>query len=215
MKHKDVLQSKKALLIIDVQNDFFSGGALPVSEGHKIFPILNELMKLPFDLFIATKDWHPVNHVSFANTHSKKIGDKVIVNDIEQILWPIHCVQNTLGSEFCSGWDTSKINKVIYKGSDIDVDSYSAFFDNQKNKSTGLIDYLKNNDCNTIYVVGVATDYCVKYSVLDALKLGIRTYVITDACSGVNLHSDDSVKALHEMESAGAILVSSSELRSS
>lgn len=205
-------RSKKALLIIDVQNDFFSGGTLAIPDGQKIFPVLNEVMKFPFDLFIATKDWHPVNHVSFAITHGKEIGDKIIVNGVEQVLWPVHCVQNTFGSDFCPGWDTSKIDKVIYKGSDIGVDSYSAFFDNQRNKSTGLIDYLKNNDCNTIYVVGVATDYCVKYSVLDALKLGLITYVIIDACSGVNLNPDDTAKALHEMKSAGAVLISSSEL---
>lgn len=199
-----------ALVIVDVQTDFFPGGPLPVKTAPEILPALKKLLKLPFDLVVASKDWHPIDHVSFAKTHGKNEGERVLIKGLEQILWPVHCVQNTPGADFYPGWDTKKIGKVFYKGSDKWIDSYSAFFDNNHEKSTGLADHLQEHKIDTIYVSGLCTDYCVRATVLDACKLGLKTYVVQDACAGVD--PEDSQKALDEMVSAGAYLTTSNAL---
>ncbi len=198
----------KALLIIDVQNDFFPGGTLPVATAPEILPALNYLLSCPFDFIIATKDWHPSNHTSFAVNHNKIPGEIATLDDgIEQIMWPEHCVQETLGAEFAPGWKTEKVQKIFYKGTDRNVDSYSAFFDHRRDKATGLEEYLREHQVDTLYVVGLATDYCVLYSVLDALTLGFKAYVVADACRGVDLAPDDSAAALQKMKQAGAVII--------
>ncbi len=173
------------LLIIDMQRDFMPGGALPVPQGDQIVPLINRLMPR-FGHIVATQDWHPRDHVSFAENHpGKKVGDTVDVHGVPHILWPTHCVQNTPGAEFASGLVTENIHEIFRKGTDKDIDSYSAFFDNAKKKATGLEKYLREHGATEIYLCGVATDYCVLYSALDALELGFKTHVIADACRGL------------------------------
>lgn len=202
----------KALLVVDLQNDFLPGGALAVHGGWEIVPIIDRLVCAPFDLKIATKDWHPYDHGSFASVHGKSPGECVVLQGVNQTLWPVHCVQGSLGAEFASGWDVHQIQKVIYKGTDKDIDSYSTFFDNKHLKSTGLHDLLRAHGIRDVYIVGLATDYCVKYSVLDAVSLGYNAYVVTDACKGVDLRPGDSEMALQEMRSAGAHLIHSQDV---
>jgi nicotinamidase/pyrazinamidase len=202
-----------ALLLVDLQNDFFPGGALAVKEGDQVLPIVNELIKMPFDLIIATKDYHPPMHISFATTHGKKVGDKIKHHGVEQVLWPDHCVQGTKGSEFAFKFPDSLINEIVFKGTLIDVDSYSTFYDNDHKSTTGLETLLKKKGIQTLYVTGLATDYCVKYSVLDAIALGFSVYVVKEGCRAVNLNADDEDKAYDEMEKMGAKLISIKELR--
>lgn len=199
----------KALLLVDLQNDFLPGGALAVKNGDAIFPIINEIIHYPFDLVVASKDWHPSEHTSFATNHQgKKAGDIMQLAGVEQILWPAHCVQGTSGSEFAPGWDSTVVDKVIHKGTDYLIDSYSIFYDNGHRRSTGLENYLRDQGAKDLFFAGLATDYCVKYSVLDALQLGFNVFVVVDACRGVDLHPDDSKHALEEMQRRGAALLS-------
>jgi len=202
----------KALLLVDIQRDFLPGGALAVNEGDKIIPIVNRLTKQDFDLIIASKDWHPPNHGSFADTHGREIGDYIQLDEIDQILWPVHCVEDTEGSMFAEELDTSAVDKIFYKGIQVNIDSYSTFFDNEHKRSTGLDHYLKEKGIRKIYIAGLATDYCVKYSVLDAVKLGYDVYVIRDACRAVNLNRNDEEKAIKEMRERGAKIIESKEL---
>jgi len=202
----------KALILVDLQNDFCEGGALAVNGGKGIIPLINQLQE-KFEMIIATQDWHPSDHISFAANHEgKNIGDLIPLGEIQQILWPVHCVQNSKGAEFVEELNTEKITKVFQKGTDKFVDSYSGFFDNDQKKSTGLGKYLKDKGVNEIYVVGLATDYCVKYTVLDALKLDFKTYLIEDACKGVNLSENDVEKAIQEMKNFGATILKAKEL---
>jgi nicotinamidase/pyrazinamidase len=202
----------KALLIVDVQNDFLPGGALQVPEGDEIIPVINNIQKY-FRLIVATRDWHPVNHGSFASNHrGRKPGEHIRLHGQEQILWPDHCVQGSPGAEMSPLLNQALINNVIFKGSDPDIDSYSAFYDNGHLKETGLHAYLRRNGITTLYVTGLAADYCVYYTVKDALLLGYETYLVTDATRGVNLHPDDTQKALADLKDKGAKLISSAEL---
>ena len=204
----------KALLVVDIQNDFLPGGALGVKEGDSIIPITNEIIHYPFDLIVATKDWHPYTHGSFADNHSgKKIGDHINLGGLDQILWPVHCLQGSQGSEFAPGWDTTRIDKVIYKGTEPLIDSYSAFNDNGHRLSTGLDFYLRDKGVKQLFIAGLATDYCVKYTTLDALQLGFQVYVIADACKGVDLQEGDTQKAQQLMQNGGAILLSFKDLK--
>lgn len=198
-----------ALILVDVQNDFFPGGALAIKDGDKIIPVINQLLTLPFETIIATQDWHPSDHGSFASVHGKQPGEHVTIQGVDQILWPTHCVQGTHGADFAPGWDVQRLQKIIHKGVDKNVDSYSTFFDNEHRRATGLNDYLKEKMIKDVYIAGVATDYCVKFSVLDALELGYNVYVIADACKGVNLIAEDSKKALDDMRYAGAHIIES------
>ena len=196
-----------ALILVDLQNDFFPGGSLAVPDGNQVLPSVNALLQLPFNLVVATQDWHPANHCSFAVNHRLPIGSVIDIDGIQQVLWPMHCVQNTLGASFAEGWDRRKVQKIIHKGTDANVDSYSAFFDNREKCSTGLAELLKNEGIHTVVIAGLATDYCVKYSTVDALKLGFKVVVVPEGCRGVDIHPDDSVKAMEEIEAAGAKLV--------
>lgn len=200
-----------ALLLIDLQNDFCPGGSLPVSGGHDIIPVINA-MQSAFKLVAATKDWHPKNHASFAVNHGKKPGEVIQLDGLDQVLWPAHCVQRSPGAEFVPGLDTKRITKTFLKGVDQTIDSYSGFFDNGHRRATGLGEYLKDQGVNGVVVVGLATDYCVKWTALDAKKLGFETTVAVDACRGVNLKPGDVDRALEEMRDAGVKLVQSAEV---
>lgn len=204
-------QGLTALLLVDIQNDFMPGGALEVQKGDQIIPAVKRLIELPFEVILASKDWHPSNHISFAATHHKQAGEVITVEGIEQILWPVHCVHDTAGSDFYPGWNTDRVHKVFHKGTDPEIDSYSAFFDNSRNKSTGLGEYLKKKGIKTLFLAGLTTEYCVKYSAIDAISMGLQVYVVADACKGVNLRPNDSKNALREMEAAGVLVVSTDE----
>lgn len=198
----------KALIIVDVQNDFLPGGALAVPQGDEVIEPINQLAAR-FPILIATQDWHPEHHGSFAANHpGKEVGDIVELNGLQQRLWPVHCVQGTPGAEFHPGLENIRAAHIVRKGTDAQVDSYSGFFDNNRQKSTGLAELLKQLGVSTVYIVGLATDYCVKFTALDAVQLGLRTYVIPEACRGVNLQPDDSDHALAEMQAAGVELIS-------
>jgi nicotinamidase/pyrazinamidase len=200
------------LIVVDLQNDFLPGGALAVPHGDEVIPVANELQH-HFDLILATKDWHPRDHGSFAPNHpGKKPGDRIVLDGIEQILWPVHCVQDTHGADFAPLFDTSRIAHVFHKGTERNIDSYSTFFDNAHRRHTGLANYLKKRGIKHVYLMGLALDYCVKYSTLDARELGLNTHVIVDGCRGIELEPDDIDRALDEMQRAGAILLKSTEL---
>ncbi|MCE5249076.1 bifunctional nicotinamidase/pyrazinamidase [bacterium] len=199
----------KTLLLIDIQNDFVPGGALAVTHGDEVVPVANSVMR-SFDLVVATQDWHPADHGSFASNHpGKKPGDVIDLNGLGQILWPDHCVRNTHGAEFVSGLDTGRIVKVFRKGTDSSIDSYSGFYDNGYRKSTGLGDYLKERGVEDVFVMGLATDYCVRFSALDAVKFGFRTFLIVDGCRGVELAPGDTDRAIAEMKRAGITVIES------
>ena len=154
----------KALIMVDLQNDFVPGGALSVPNGDQVIPIANQLQR-DYSLVVATQDWHPPDHGSFAVNHKgRKPGDRVILDGIEQILWPMHCVQDTPGAEFVPALDRTRIAQVFKKGIDPRIDSYSAFFDNAHRRATGLGDYLKEQSVTDVYLLGLALDYCVKFS---------------------------------------------------
>jgi nicotinamidase/pyrazinamidase len=202
----------KALIIVDLQNDFLPGGALPVPHGDEVIPLANRLQRR-FALVLATQDWHPPDHGSFAANHpGKKPGDRVMLDGVEQILWPVHCVQNTRGAEFAPSFDTSRIAHVFRKGIDPFIDSYSTFFDNAHRRHTGLAHYLKERSIDDIYLLGLALDYCVKYSALDARQLGLNAHVILDGCRGIDLKPGDVDRALDEMKRVGARILKSSDL---
>lgn len=202
----------KALLIVDVQNDFLPGGALAVPQGDAIIPVINNIQQ-HFKLIVATRDWHPANHGSFASNHdNRQVGEVIRLHGQEQVLWPDHCVQGSPGAEISPLLNQGLINNVIFKGSDPDIDSYSAFYDNGHLKETGLHAYLKRNGITSLFVCGLAADYCVYYTVKDALLLGYEANLLTDATRGVNLQPEDTEKAFKDMERRGARLMTSTEL---
>lgn len=202
----------KALIIVDVQNDFIPGGALAVNEGDHVVPVINHLQE-KFDFIVATQDWHPMDHGSFASNHAgKKIGEFIDLNGVKQILWPVHCVQETEGAEFHPNLKRDKWKAVFQKGINPLVDSYSGFFDNNRQGDTGLSAYLKESGVDEIFVCGLAADYCVKFTVLDGLSEGFKTHLIVDATKAVNIHPDDFEKSVEEMKAAGASIVSSVEI---
>lgn len=202
----------KTLLIIDIQNDFLPGGSLAVHDGDKVIPVINELIP-NYDHVIATQDYHPENHGSFASNHlGKNVGEFIQLNGLKQILWPIHCVEGTNGAEFAKELQTHRIDCIFRKGTNPDVDSYSGFYDNGRLQDTGLTDYLKKQGTDELHIAGLATDYCVKFTALDALTDGFKTYLITDATRGVNINTNDSKIAIQEIEHAGAHIITSNEI---
>ena len=204
----------KALLIIDIQNDFLPGGSLAVPEGDQIIPIVNELISC-YDLVVATQDFHPADHRSFASNHAgRQSGEVVQVNGLEQILWPDHCVQGTAGAAFAGALNMDGIDQVFQKGTDPQIDSYSGFFDNGHLKSTGLAEFLDAKGVTEVHLVGLATDYCVKFTALDAISEGVRTSIILDACRGVNLQPGDVDEAIAFMGENGAKLMMSTDILS-
>jgi nicotinamidase/pyrazinamidase len=203
-----------ALIVVDLQNDFCPGGALAVPGGDEIIPLINRLLP-GFDRIVATQDWHPREHGSFAANHpGKKPGDVITLAGLPQILWPIHCVENTPGAEFHPRLDRNRIETIFRKGTDPQIDSYSGFFDNGRRNATGLGDFLRRQGVAEVYLCGLATDYCVKYTALDAVSLGLKTHLIREACRGVNLQPGDADRALAEMQAQGVILVPAMELLS-
>ncbi len=202
----------RALVMVDIQNDFLPGGALAVKEGSKIIPLVNNLQS-KFDLVVATQDWHPANHESFASNYPNGvIGDLVDLHGLPQVLWPDHCIQNTWGAELAETLDISSVQKVFRKGTEAAVDSYSGFFDNGKRKDTGLSTYLQSKDVEQLFIVGLATDYCVKFTALDAVNLGFETTVIVDAIKAVNLHPEDQENAIRTMRQAGIQIIQGDKL---
>ena len=184
------------LILVDIQNDFLPGGALAVPDGDKIIPIVNKLQSA-FSLVVATQDWHPADHGSFAANHpGKNVFDQIDLNGLPQTLWPIHCVQNTKGAELAAALDQSRIEKIFRKGTDPAIDSYSGLFDNGHRRSTGLGEWLNSRGVAEIYVCGLATDYCVKFTALDAVQFGFKTHLIEDASRGVNLRPNDVQTAI-------------------
>ena len=195
-----------ALLIIDVQNDFLPGGSLAVPDGDQIIPVINQLIP-DYDLVVATQDYHPAGHKSFAANHAdKKVGDLVELDGLQQVLWPTHCVQGTPGADFSDELDLREIDEVIQKGTDPEIDSYSGFFDNGHRKGTGLAELLRNRSVTAVDIVGLATDYCVRFTALDAIVEGFQTRVLKDGCRGVNLQPGDDERALAEVRSKGGTI---------
>jgi nicotinamidase/pyrazinamidase len=204
---------KSALLIVDAQNDFMPGGALPTRHGDEVVPLINRLQPR-FEFVVATQDWHPANHGSFASNHpGRHPGEVVDLNGLEQILWPDHCVQGTKGAELHADLDRARINEIVQKGTDPVIDSYSTFFDNGRRKSTGLENHLRVRGITDVYLAGLATDYCVLWSARDAVELGFRTHVVVDACRGVELNPGDVDRALDEMRSLGVEILSSEGMK--
>lgn len=204
---------KRALVVVDVQNDFIPGGALPTRDGGEVVPVINRVMP-EFDVVIATQDWHPAGHGSFASSHpGHEPGDVIDLHGLQQILWPDHCVQGSWGAELHADLDRSPIDEIVRKGTDPAIDSYSTFFDNGRRRSTGLEQRLRERGVTDVHVCGLATDYCVLWSVRDAVSLGFRTHVVTDACRGVELQPGDIDRAFEEMRSLGAELLTSADVQ--
>jgi nicotinamidase/pyrazinamidase len=202
----------KALLLIDIQNDFLPGGELAVPDGDAIIPIVNRLIS-KFEIVVATQDWHPAEHGSFAANHvGKNIGDVVDLHGLAQILWPVHCVQETRGAELADDLAQHAIVEVFQKGTDPRIDSYSGLFDNGHRKTTGLAEWLNERGVSDAYLVGLATDYCVKHTAIDAAQLGFNVYLIEDACRGVNLQPGDVARAIETMRDAGVQITTSSDV---
>ncbi len=206
----------KALIIIDIQNDFLPGGALAVNKGDEVIPVINKLQQTDFfDLVAATQDWHPQNHGSFASNHpGKKQFDKTMLGGLEQILWADHCVQGKSGAEFSDKLDIKKIETIFRKGMDPNIDSYSGFFDNGKRKDTGLAAYLKGRNIDEVYLAGLAGDFCVYYSALDSADYGFKTYFIEDAVRSIDINNfENTVKK--NLSDKNVLIINSTDIISS
>lgn len=203
---------KPALILIDLQNDFCPGGALAVSEGDRVIPVANRVIsacQTAHVAVVASLDWHPADHRSFAVNSGTTIGEIGELEGLPQVWWPAHCVAGEPGAAFHSALEQQAIDWTVRKGTDSNIDSYSAFFDNGHRVKTELDDWLRGNHIDSLAIMGLATDYCVKHTVLDALALGYRTEVLVDGCRGVNLQPTDSHEALQAMRAQGAILTNS------
>lgn len=200
----------KALILIDLQNDFCSGGALAVNQGERVIAVANRYAAEFYRLqqpVVATLDWHPANHGSFATNAGQPVGTLGELDGLPQVWWPDHCVQHTPGAELHPQLEQRYLTTQIYKGQQPLVDSYSAFFDNGHRQKTALDEWLRSRGVTSLTIMGLATDYCVKYSVLDALALGYQVEVVTEGCCGVNLSPRDSEIALAEMAAQGAVIL--------
>jgi len=198
-----------ALILVDIQNDFLPGGALAVPEGDAVIPVCNAIRDR-FNLVVATQDWHPRDHGSFAANHpGHSVRQTIDLNGLKQILWPVHCVQNTPGAQFAKDLRMLPTDRIFQKGTDPAIDSYSGFFDNGHRKSTGLDAFLKNKSVTDVFVAGLATDYCVKFTALDARSLGYNVHLVVDACRGVNLHPGDVDAAIEDVRRAGVMITKS------
>lgn len=209
--------SKCALLLVDLQNDFCAGGALAVPEGDSTIGIANALIarsKARDEIIIASQDWHPANHGSFASVQKTVPYTQGELDGYPQTWWPDHCVQHTEGAALHPLLHVGEIDALFYKGENPAIDSYSAFFDNGRRQKTGLDAWLRERSISSLMVMGLATDYCVKFTVLDALDLGYKVTVITDGCRGVNINPQDSLYAFQEMSAAGAELLMLADLSS-
>jgi nicotinamidase/pyrazinamidase len=206
------MNRKQALIIVDLQPDFLPGGPLGVNDGEQIIPIVLDLMP-HFDLVVATQDWHPRDHGSFAANHpGRSPGELIELDGLTQILWPVHCVQDTAGAQLVPALRVRELAAVFRKGTDRSIDSYSGFFDNGKRKSTGLGEWLRERGVTAVSVCGLALDYCVKFTSLDALELGFETTLIRDATRAVDLAPGDGERALAEIRARGGKVVDSSSI---
>ena len=204
----------RALILVDLQPDFCPGGALAVAGGDETIAVANRLMP-HFSTIVATQDWHPRDHQSFATQHpGAKPGDVIDLHGLSQVLWPPHCVQGTPGAELHPGLDRTRITHVVQKGTDVTIDSYSGFFDNGHRKATGLAEWLRERWITQLYVLGLATDYCVKFTTLDARELGFDVKLVEDGCRGVEMAHGDSEQAIEAMRQAGAAIVESGSIGS-
>jgi nicotinamidase/pyrazinamidase len=200
----------RSLIIVDIQNDFVSGGSLEVPGGEQIIPLVNDLSK-EFDLVLATQDWHPQSHKSFASNHDdKKPFDTIMLGGLRQVLWPDHCVQGTSGAEFHHLLSTRAVEAIFRKGINPEIDSYSGFYDNGHKKTTGLAGYLKERGVESVYVCGLAGDYCVNYTVKDALAEGFKTFLISDATRSII--PSDFEKAKNEIRALGGAIITSDDI---
>ncbi|MFD2205065.1 bifunctional nicotinamidase/pyrazinamidase [Kiloniella antarctica] len=211
MSHSLELTSTDILLVVDVQNDFCDGGTLAVPNGDQVVPVINGLIDC-FHHSIATQDWHPADHQSFASSHeNQEPFSTTELSYGSQILWPDHCIQGETGSGFHKDLDQDSLELIIRKGFRKEIDSYSAFFENDKSTKTGLAGYLQNRGIKRIFLCGLATDFCVYYSAIDAIKQGFETFVIADACRAIDM--DDSLaRAMTHMREVGVEIISSDEL---
>lgn len=200
----------KALILVDIQNDFLPGGSLAVPEGDTIIPTVNQLQP-QFDLVVATQDWHPSNHLSFASNHDGlKPFDMIDLFGIKQVLWPDHCIQGSKGSQFSETLDMNAVSAIFRKGMDPKTDSYSGFFDNGRRHHTGLSAYLKSKGIKQVYVCGLAADYCVYYTAKDAHSEGFETYFISDATKAIAQETLDF--ALKDLKQHQVKIISTKDL---
>lgn len=211
-----------ALILVDIQNDFTPAGpapapgkpagALAVPGGDEVIEVGNRLMPR-YDLVVATQDWHPAGHKSFASEHpGHQVGDVIRWNGLDQVLWPDHCVQDSNGAELCEGLHRAGIHEVVRKGTDRDIDSYSGFFDNGHRKATGLDSLLRGRGVDEVHVMGLATDYCVKFTALDAAEFGFKTGLIVEGCRGVELQPGDCDRAIAQMREAGVQIINNTKV---
>lgn len=176
----------RALIIVDMQNDFLPGGSLAVAGGNEIIPIINAVQN-HFTLIVATQDWHPETHKSFASNHvNKKPFDRIMLGEHAQVLWPDHCVQGTKGAALSASLYKNRIEAIFRKGMDEEIDSYSGFYDNGRRKSTGMAGYLKERGIKSLYICGLAADFCVYYTAMDGLELGFDVFILEDAIRAIN-----------------------------
>jgi nicotinamidase/pyrazinamidase len=197
----------RALLLVDIQYDFLPGGALAVPRGDEVIAVANRLQPA-FEIVVASQDWHPRGHGSFASSHpGRRVGEIAELGGLPQVMWPDHCVQGTHGAELASALSMQRVEAIFRKGTDPTIDSYSAFFDNGHRKSTGLGDYLRGMGVHEVTLVGLATDYCVRFSALDARTQGFQVVVVEDGCRGVELAPGDSARALAAVREAGGRVV--------
>ncbi len=201
----------EALIAVDLQNDFCPGGALAVPDGDAVVPIVNDLARR-FTIAVFTQDWHPSGHVSFAGSHpGRKPFESIDLPYGPQVLWPAHCVQGTLGADFHPGVDVREATLVIRKGWHQGIDSYSTFYENDHTTSTGLAGYLRDLGVRTVFLAGLATDFCVAWSALDARRLGFDVVVVEDACRAIDLNGSLAA-AREQMATAGVRFVSAASL---
>ena len=204
----------RALILVDLQYDFCPGGALAVARGDETIAIASRLMP-HFSTVVATQDWHPADHKSFAiNNPGTKEGDLIELGSVRQVMWPAHCVQGTHGAELHASLDRAKITQVFQKGTDPELDSYSGFFDNGHTKATGLGAWLSERWVKQLYILGLATDYCVKFTALDARQLGFDFWLVEDGCRAVDLKPGDGERAIAELKGAGVAIVDSGSIGS-
>ena len=200
----------KALLLIDLQNDFLPGGALAVPGGNAVIPVVNRVQP-QFELVVATQDWHPQNHQSFASNHpGRAVFEQVTLHGLPQVLWPDHCVQQTAGAELSLSVDWRQTEAIFRKGTAPQVDSYSGFYDNGHLKSTGLTHYLRGRGVTAVYLAGLAGDYCVYFTAIDALAEGFETYLIEDATRPIN--AEGFQQAITDVLNKGGNVIRSSKL---
>jgi nicotinamidase/pyrazinamidase len=182
------------LILVDIQNDFVPNGRLPVPLGNEIIRLVNELQD-SFELVVATQDWHPVNHKSFASQHpGKRQFETISLHGLDQVLWPDHCVQGTRGAEFHGDLNMNKVEAIFRKGMNPEIDSYSGFHDNGYKKATGLAGYLRDRAVKKVYICGLAADYCVAFTAKDALKENFETYIIEDATRAIDAIGYSKIK---------------------